>query len=402
MNLRSPEKTAPRLLLYNGWQIENIGDVAHTPGILALLEKHLPEAEVTFWPHYHVHQPEELAMLRRRFPNLRIIEGQLDENGEPSPEVAAAMDEADFFLHGSGPATVGWRQIEVFRRRTGRPFGVYGVTYGLYGMGEKYILSEAAFVYFRDTVSLQKARGDGITASIMEFGPDAVFALDVRDDKRADAYLRSAGLESGKFIICLPKQRHTPTWLHPAKARPFDSEKHARNEAMAEHDHAPLIAAITAIVRETDMKVLIGQEDETELGIGKAWVFDKLPADVRTRTVWRDSLWLVDEAMSIYRHAAGMVSLEMHSPIMCIALGVPAIVCRWDEQSSKGIMWRDLGLDDWLFDFDHEEEIARMPAAALELAKDPAAARARAEAARALAHRHFADSMNVLKAKTSP
>jgi hypothetical protein len=28
----------------------NIGDIAHTPGVLALLEKHLPEVEVRLWP----------------------------------------------------------------------------------------------------------------------------------------------------------------------------------------------------------------------------------------------------------------------------------------------------------------------------------------------------------------
>lgn len=38
----------PRILLYNGWQIENIGDVAHAPGLLALLEHHVPEAEIVF------------------------------------------------------------------------------------------------------------------------------------------------------------------------------------------------------------------------------------------------------------------------------------------------------------------------------------------------------------------
>jgi polysaccharide pyruvyl transferase WcaK-like protein len=105
----------------------------------------------------------------------------------------------------------------------------------------------------------------------------------------------------------------------------------------------------------------------------------------------------VDEAMSIYRRSAGMVSLEMHSPIMCIAQGIPAIVCRWDEQSSKGFMWRDIGLDDWLFDFDLEEDIHRMPAAALRLAQDPAAAKARAAKAKAFVDQCFTDSMNVLK-----
>ena len=39
-----------RLLLRSSWQTVNIGDIAHTPGVLALLEKHLPDVEVRLWP----------------------------------------------------------------------------------------------------------------------------------------------------------------------------------------------------------------------------------------------------------------------------------------------------------------------------------------------------------------
>jgi hypothetical protein len=68
-----------------------------------------------------------------------------------------------------------------------------------------------------------------------------------------------------------------------------------------------------------------------------------------------------------------------------------------EEQSSKGIMWRDIGLGDWLFDFDREEDVARMPAAALAMAQDPAAAKAKAEKARQFVRGRFAESMGVLK-----
>ncbi|MCA9059583.1 MAG: polysaccharide pyruvyl transferase family protein, partial [Planctomycetaceae bacterium] len=41
---------APRILLRSSWQTVNIGDIAHTPGVLSLLRRHLPEAEITLWP----------------------------------------------------------------------------------------------------------------------------------------------------------------------------------------------------------------------------------------------------------------------------------------------------------------------------------------------------------------
>ncbi len=68
----------------------------------------------------------------------------------------------------------------------------------------------------------------------------------------------------------------------------------------------------------------------------------------------------------------------MHSPIMCIGAGIPAIVCRWSEQTSKGLMWRDIGLSDWLFNLDEDSEIPGIVPAVLSLAKDPAAAKLKA------------------------
>jgi hypothetical protein len=73
----------------------------------------------------------------------------------------------------------------------------------------------------------------------------------------------------------------------------------------------------------------------------------------------------------------------MHSPIMCIGNGVPAIVCRFEEQTSKGLMWRDIGLGDWLFDHDDEKQIQGLTAAVLSIAKDPVAAKAKVAKAHA-------------------
>lgn len=390
-------KKPRNILLRSGWQIENIGDIAHTPAMLALIERHLPDAVVTFWPWYHTHLESEINMLKRRFPNMKMVEGKLDAGGKaPNKELENAIAEADFLLHNSGPATIAWADLAHFKK-LGKPFGVYGVTYGLYGMQEKDILSDAAFVYFRDSVSLQKAKSDGIHAPIMEFGPDAVFSIDVTDDEKAKAYLKGANLEDGKFLCCIPKQRHTPSWLHKEKARPVDPVRHARNEEMKEHDHKPLREAITEVVRKTSLKVLICHEDETEMSIGKEWVLDKLPEDVKGRVVWLGRPWLTDEAISIYKRSAGHFGLEMHSPIMCIAQGIPAIVVRWEEQSSKGIMWKDIGLGDWLFDFDNEEDIRRFVPAVLAMAKDPKGSKKKAAKAKEHVHALHKGSMMQVK-----
>ena len=103
------------------------------------------------------------------------------------------------------------------------------------------------------------------------------------------------------------------------------------------------------------------------------------------------------QAVSVYVRSAGLFGLEMHSPIMCVGNGVPAIVCRFVDQTYKGIMWRDIGLGDWLFDMDVEEEVARIVPTVLALAKDPAAARAKTAKALEFVHQRQRDQMAVLK-----
>lgn len=396
---------ARRLILRSGWQIENIGDVAHTPGALALLEKHLPDVEVTFWPFYMALPDHEVRMLMRRFPKLKIVRGTLSPDGVGStPELDAAIASADFMLHNSGPYALSWMDLLAFQKRTGKGFGVYGVTYGhwIFGNAEKDALSQAAFAYFRDSVSLEKARHDGVNAPIMGWSPDVVFAVDVADEDAGAALLRQYDLQQGQFLCCIPKQRFTPTWLHALKQRPLDGRLHQRNEEMKEHDHRPLREAITAVVRQTRLKVLICNEDETETEIGKTWVLDALPEDVKRRVAWLDRPWHFDEAMAVYKRSAGLFSNEMHSPIMYIALGLPAIVNRWVEQSSKGRMWGDIGLSNWLFNFDEHKDVARFPAAVLAMARNPTQARAKALKARQLVHQRFGETMGVLGQAMQP
>ncbi|MFM2168496.1 MAG: hypothetical protein RIS79_2867, partial [Verrucomicrobiota bacterium] len=142
--------------------------------------------------------------------------------------------------------------------------------------------------------------------------------------------------------------------------------------------------------------VLLCPEDETQMALSKEMLFVKLPADVKANVVWRPEFWLTGEALSTYIRSAGLFGAEMHSPIMCIGNGIPAIVCRWEEQTSKGIMWRDIGLGEWLFDFDNEDEIKAMPAAVLAIAKDPAAAKGKAVKARVFVEERQRHTMQVL------
>ena len=114
VSVLAADKRPPRIVLRSSWQTVNIGDIGHTPGVLALLEKHIPEAEVTLWPMDVRNGVEE--MLRRRFPKLRITKDKAEAFAN------------DFLLHGSGPYLTAHRDVAAWRKETGKPYGVYGIT----------------------------------------------------------------------------------------------------------------------------------------------------------------------------------------------------------------------------------------------------------------------------------
>ncbi len=377
-SLHAASDQPKHILLRSSWQTVNIGDIAHTPGVLHLLEEHLPEVKVTLWPSHVNNGVEE--MLRARFPKLEIA--------KDTPALQRAFKECDFLLHGSGPSLVAERDVIKWSERTNnKPYGVFGITVSPKGSastkntGETKlaktikVLSQAQFVYFRDSHSLQFAKQQGCTSPVMDFGPDGAFACDLRDDDKAEAFLKNNQLEKGKFLCCIPRLRYTPYWTIPSKKRPIDPVKHQRNEAMKEHDHAQLRQAIIEITRQTPMKVLICPEDQTQMKIGKEMLYDQLPEDVKNKTVWRPDYWLTGEAISVYTNSVGLFGNEMHSPIMCIGHNIPAIVCRWAEQTSKGYMWQDIGLEQWLFDLDDETQVKKIVPAVLDIAQNPAAAK---------------------------
>ncbi len=379
-----------RLLLRSGWQDVNIGDIAHTPGLLALLEGHWPECVPTVWTSTGM-RADVAAMIQRRFPHVTIVRGSLKD-----PAVRAAAESAEVLLHGSGPSLVAPRDVAAWVDTIGRPFGVYGITYGG-DLVQRDLLSRAAFVFFRDSVSLARAQRVGIRAPVLEWAPDAAFAMDIRDSAAADAWLQRHGLEPGKFAGCIPRYRFTPCW-QIRNSTSFDPARHRRNEEMVESDHVPLRDAIVRVVRELKLRVAVAPEDVTQVELGRRVLLKRLPPDVQPRVVGRARFWLPDEAVAEYTRNAGLFGLEMHSPILCIGHGVPAIAGRFAEQTSQDWMWEDIGLEDWLFDFDDPDARARFPDVVVCMLAEPERSRQRAAEARERVRARRAQTLAAIRA----
>ena len=120
-----------KILLRSSWQSINIGDIAHTPGVLALLDRYVPEAEVRLWAMETDSSVKK--MLQKRFPTLQIIDNH------DTVAINAAFKECDFLLHGSGPSLVASKDVETWINKTGKSFGVYGITLAEELMDERII-----------------------------------------------------------------------------------------------------------------------------------------------------------------------------------------------------------------------------------------------------------------------
>ncbi len=341
--LAAAGKTRPTILLRSGWQTVNIGDITHTPGVLTVLEKYLPDVRIIAWLSSMDRGVRE--MLEGRFPKVKFVE---------RADGPAHFAEADLMLHGSGPSVVAEKDLARWHKETGKPFGTFGVTIGEVPDALRDLLNAAAFVFCRETASIEVLRKAGVTKPVIDFAPDGTFVFDIRDDAKALSYMAASGLEERKFICVIPRLRYTP--YHKIKKLKWSAERikmvEETNAKFAEIDHAKQREAMIRWVRETGMKILVCPEMTYQIDVMDELLIDPLPADVKKQVVKRDTYWLSDEAASVYRRAHTVISAECHSPIIAAANGTPAFYIRQPTDTIKGQMYYDIGYTDWVFEVD--------------------------------------------------
>ena len=347
-------KTNPTILLVSGWQDVNIGDIAHTPGLLHILETFIPKATIILWKRSRGEEVKKL--LNKNFPKVTIIYGGVNQEKDvENTEIMEAFKKADLMIHGSGPSLVGGDNLASWIKHTNKPFGVFGTTLENPSKYHQDILQKASFIYTRETKSIEHLKKVGINGEHIQFAPDATFFMNIRDDKKGFAFLEANGLTDKKFICVVPRLRYTPYHQFNPNNNGWSAEKikqvEETNEKYKEIDHAKLREAMIAWVRETGNKVLICPEMTYEVDIMDELLIHPLPEDVKPFIVKR-GYWLPDEAASIYSKAHTILSFECHSPIIAAANGTPCFYLRQPEDTIKGQMYYDLGFNDWVFEMD--------------------------------------------------
>jgi polysaccharide pyruvyl transferase WcaK-like protein len=348
-------KSNPTILLVSGWQDVNIGDIGHTPGLLHVLETYIPKATIVLWKRSNGEDVKKL--LNKNFPKVKIIYGAVNKDKSvDNPELIDIFKKADLMIHGSGPSLVGADNLASWLKYTTKPFGVYGTTLEKPSTYHQEILQKASFIYTRETKSIEDLRKVNITGPHIQFAPDATFFMNIRDDKKANEFLKVNGLEDKKFICAIPRLRYTPYHKFNANNNGWNAERiklvEGTNEKYKEIDHAKLREAMIAWVRETGNKVLVCPEMTYQVEIMDELLINPLPEDVKPFVIKR-GYWLPDEASSIYSKAHTVLSFECHSPIISAVNKTPFFYLRQPEDTIKGQMYYDLGFNDRVFEIDN-------------------------------------------------
>lgn len=171
-----------------------------------------------------------------------------------------------------------------------------------------------------------------------------------RPSSRASA-AKKAGLEERKFITI---QLRTHTAKHPGRDNPPLNPLHATPQQQADDARRAAVyhELIAAWVKRTGYKVLIAPEVEKEMVHNKRLLYDPLAGDIKAYVVNRETFWNADEAASVFARAHTAVCHEPHSLIIALANGTPIIHTYSEFHSPKCWMFRDIGLSEWLLEFD--------------------------------------------------
>jgi polysaccharide pyruvyl transferase WcaK-like protein len=340
------------ILLRTAWQRRNIGDVCFTPAMLSAIEEYLPGTRVICWMASN--HEDVNAMVRRAHPNAELLHASFGAEGRPmDPSLEKAFGEADLFLFNSGPIysyglhevydwnrSMGNALFAMYAKQRGVPYGMYGQSYDRFAWPSPLlfnrVLSEAAFVYPRESDSWQHLKDLGVKPPVLEVGPDIAFHFRLRNDGPARSFLSAKGLESGKFLVTMA---HYATMDRPGV------KDHGASHLEKQR------AVLQRWIRETGMPVLVVAEDDREVAFGKQWLIDPMPAEIQRKMLLRDgSFWLPDEALSLYLHSHCLFTAEPHSLIFSLGNGIPGIHIYDPAFGRKAQMFADFGLREWAFD----------------------------------------------------
>lgn len=316
----------------------------------------------------------------------RLPREVLDELRRNDPRAARAFDDAGFVLLTSGTTLnfgrMGVRNLAGFTLRFAMPLLIaraQGIPYGVNAQSFdaldwpaslifRPLFQDARFVYARDPDSLEYLRQNNLLCPRSGWRPDTTFFFSGFDDAWSQQFMKTHGLEKGRFIT--------------VTIRSADQQGPLAGTIGAERGEANLgrlRGFIEEWVSRTGLPVVLAPEVSTEVEKMHRDIYLKLSAAAREKCIEMEKFWTTEQAYSLYRDAQIVVSMEMHSVIMALSLGTPVLMPQFSENGRKVWMLDELGLRDWIFDIDESQSGAALIVAALRIHGDPVAARRRVQ-----------------------
>lgn len=317
----------------------------------------------------------------------RLPKETLEELRQTSPEAARAFTDAGFVLLTSGTTLnfgrMGKREFYRFSLRYAMPLLIaraHGIPYGINAQSFEALdwpanlvfqplFRDARFVYCRDPDSLEYLRQQNLLCPRSGWRPDTTFFFSGFNDAWADEFMKKRALEWDRFI--------TVTIRSASQKGPLaGTMTPEREEAIL----ARVRQFIEQWVEQTDLPVVLAPEVIYEIENARRLIYEKLSPTAQKKCVQLERFWTTEQAYSLYRRARLVVSMEMHSVIMALSLGTPALMPQFSENGRKVWMLEELGLRDWIFDIDEPTSTEALLQAALRIHQDPETARQRIRA----------------------
>ena len=294
------------------------------------------------------------------------------------PDLAEAFANAGFVYYNSG-TTLNFGRLGVRRlfgytlplamslllaRALHIPYGIGSQSFDLieWPMDLIYekLFADAEFVYCRDTDSLNYLKQKKFSFKRIDFRPDTTVYFNGGDEAWKEKFFAENGLEEGKFMtvalrISAPKPKyHDPTGgsVTPERCR---------------HQMEQMKFLVEEYIKKTGHKVLIAHETRDTLEDARTHLYNILSDEAKKSTVYLESFWTPEQALSVYRASSLLVSVEMHSIIMAIGNGVPFIHAPYVECGRKRQMVRDMELPEFLIDLDDADSGEQMLSRALSI-----------------------------------
>lgn len=370
-----PPEDPAHIALVNTWHDDNRGDAAIAQTTLRLLANRWPNAEVTvvsLLDDHHEEFDRAHRHLTARNPDVRILGNalpHLDRHGGrrriaskcfrfalavPGAIIGArsprrsrraalvAVRDADLVVVNGGHSTysqggpLAW--VNLLRvllpvhaaHRAGVPTLFLGHTLGPFPDPVSrriagHVLSRAGCVVARESASATVATSLGVAPSAVAVAPDVAFALVPNDSLRVDALCAAHGLERGGFWVVTVRQAYEA------------GDREARTDrfltAMADFVRTVLDEGCTArVVLCAHTIGPVTNEDDRRVTRRLA---DRLP-DPRV-TVIDDDLD-PEELAAFYGRAELLVGTRLHSVILALAAGTPAVAISYFGTKAQGTM----------------------------------------------------------------